>query len=135
MQLLIVPFHSFKCSGINCQLSDHPIYGTILFIVFSTSLSDIILPHLPGILYLHFFPLAVFPCFQVFCVSKLPLFFNIQSHVLPFIQTGWRGGDGQPGQRELAARQWLHEWVVPHLHVDKPGVRTGGRERPCNPLF
>ena len=50
------------------------------------------------------------------------------------MQTGRRGGDGQPGQRGHAARLWLEDWaveavagrlMVPHLHADKPGGTTG----------
>ena len=32
-------------------------------------------------------------------------------------------------------RQWLEEWVVPHLHVDKPRGTTGKRDRLSNPGF
>ena len=28
------------------------------------------------------------------------------------------GGDGQPGWREHATRQWLEDWVVPHLLIN-----------------
>ena len=60
-----------------------------------------------------------------------------------FIQTGRRGGDGQPGQRGLTARQWLVDWArhwladqaVPHLRADKPGGTTGEQDRPHNPGF
>ena len=33
------------------------------------------------------------------------------------------------------ARKWLVDWVVPHLHADKRGVKTGEQDRPCNPGF
>ena len=49
-----------------------------------------------------------------------------------FIQTG---GDGQLGQRGLAARWWLEDQVVPHLPADKLGGTTGEQDRPCNPGF
>ena len=32
-------------------------------------------------------------------------------------------------------RQWLADWAVPHLHVDKLGRITGEQDRPCNPEF
>ena len=48
-----------------------------------------------------------------------------------FVQTGRRGGDGQPEWRRLAERRWLAERVVPHLHVDKPGGTTGSQTNPA----
>ena len=40
-------------------------------------------------------------------------------------------------RRQLAdqARWRLAEWVVPHLHADKPVGTTGERDRPHNPGF
>ena len=51
-----------------------------------------------------------------------------------FIQTGRRGGDGQPG-REDSTRQRIEDWAVPHSCVDKLGGTTGEQDRPCNPEF
>ena len=58
-----------------------------------------------------------------------------------FIHIGRRGGDGQSGWRGRAARwwledrQWLADWAVPHLHVDKPVGTTGEQDRLHNPGF
>ena len=52
-----------------------------------------------------------------------------------FIQTGRRGGDGQPGQRGLVASQRLVDQVVPHLHADKLGGTIKEQDRPHNPGF
>ena len=52
-----------------------------------------------------------------------------------FIQTGRRGGDGQPRQRGYAARWWLVDQAVPYLHADKPGGATGEQDRQHNPSF
>ena len=51
-----------------------------------------------------------------------------------FIQTGRKGGDGQPGWRGLEARR-LADQMVPHLRVDKPGGTTEDRDRLCSPGF
>ena len=67
-----------------------------------------------------------------------------------FIQTGRRGGDGQPGQTELAAMRldpemwWIVEQigqsvrpladpVAPHSCIDKPGGTAEEQNRPRNP--
>ena len=47
-----------------------------------------------------------------------------------FIQTGWRGRDGQSRWRGLVAKQRLAEREVPHLRADKPGGTTGEQDRP-----
>ena len=52
-----------------------------------------------------------------------------------FIQTGRRGGDGQPECIGLAAGQQLAEPAVLHLCVDKPGGTPGEPDRLHNPGF
>ena len=57
------------------------------------------------------------------------------------LKTGRRGGDGQQGQRGLAARQrlegrarwWMVEWAIPHFCVYKLGETTEERDRLRNP--
>ena len=39
------------------------------------------------------------------------------------------------GRRGLWERQWLVEWAVPHLCIDKPGGTTGEPDRLHNPGF
>ena len=41
------------------------------------------------------------------------------------IQIGRRGGDGHPGRRGHAARPWLADQVITHLHAVKPEGTTG----------
>ena len=48
-----------------------------------------------------------------------------------------RAEDAQQGGnwRTGWVRWWLIDWVVPHLHADKPGGITGEWDRWCNPGF
>ena len=58
-----------------------------------------------------------------------------------FINRGRRGGDGQPGRRGLAARQWLVDpvrWAdaaAPHSHTDKLEGTAGNQSRLHNPVW
>ena len=49
--------------------------------------------------------------------------------------TGAEGMQQGCGWRTWWVRQWLVDWVVPHLCVDKLGGTTGGQDRPHNPGF
>ena len=50
-----------------------------------------------------------------------------------FIQTGRKGGDGQPGQRGFVARRQLADPTASHSRIHKPGGTAGEQSRPRNP--
>ena len=52
-----------------------------------------------------------------------------------FIQTGRRGGGGQPEGRGIMARWQIVDQAVPHSRADKLGGTTGEQDRPRNPEF